>query len=169
MADWGPVSLRRVDPADRQAGPDTRGVSVCDREGDCWALLKQVDEIDAERLVRAARGAKRRVRTEDGAEEDGWDHGAQWDSVGSQRLRLVARGGPRGHSAAAVTLTLHCGRVSLVPPKEVGGDPLTVLAVSAREASPRPGTAPLEWGWLTTADETPDHGVCPARAVLQTP
>ncbi len=86
-------------------------------------------------------------------------------TVGSQRLSGVARGGPRGHSATAVKLTLRCGRVSLVPPKEVGGDPLTVLAVSAREESPRAGTAPLEWGWLTPADETPDQTL--ARPVLR--
>ncbi len=151
-------------PTWAQAGPDTRVVSGGDREGDCWAWLQQADEIGAERLGRAARGAKRRVRPDDGAEEDGWDHGAQWDPVGSQRLSGVARGGPRGHSAA-VTLTGRCGRVSLVPTKEVGGEPLTVLAVSAREASPRPGMVPLEWGWLTPADEAPDQ--TSARPVLR--
>ncbi len=80
----GPDSVRwqaGLTPAQpwAQACPDTRVVSVGDREGDCWAWLKQADETDAERLGWAARGAKRRVRPDDGAEEDGWDHGAQWE------------------------------------------------------------------------------------------
>ena len=63
------------------ACPDTRVISVCDREGDFWDLLiHAVDDGDA-LLVRASRSAKQSVRTPGGGKECLWEHVAQWHFI----------------------------------------------------------------------------------------
>ncbi len=46
--------------------PDTRVVTVCDREGDFWALLAEADRQGDALLVRASRSARRQVLTATG-------------------------------------------------------------------------------------------------------
>ena len=168
----GPDSVRWLEGLDRAmeldaACPETRVVSVCDREGDFWALLRHARRHDAALLVRASRSARRRVRTADGGSEDLWAHVGQAAPVGGRTIEVPASGGPRRRTGRKARLTLRCLAVDLIPPKDVGGAPQRMIAVSAQEEDPpaarRAGQA-LHWLLLTTEGEP---GLETARTVLR--
>lgn len=150
------------------ACPETRVVSVCDREGDFWALLNHARDTRAALLVRASRSAQRRVVGDDGGAEDLWAHVAKAEPVGARTIAVPARGGPHRRSGRQVRLTLRCLAVELIAPTDVGGPPQRMIAVSAKEDDPPAATAKkgqaLHWLLLTTEGQ-PDLET--ARTVLR--
>ena len=139
------------------ACPDTRVISVCDREGDFWDLLiHAVDDGDA-LLVRASRSAKQSVRTPGGGKECLWEHVAARPPVAVTELTIPAAGGPRARKERVARLEIRTAEVAVTPPQRVrGADPLPLFAVSATEVDPPDGGEPLHWLLLTT--ERPAEG-----------
>ena len=94
-----------------RACPDTRVISVCDREGDFWELISRAEETGAALLVRASRGSKRRVALASGGDADLWERVLGTDPVGERKIEVPACGrpepqeGPHGEAGAA----LHAG------------------------------------------------------------
>ena len=153
-----------------RACPDTRVVTVCDREGDFWDLISRAEETGAALLVRASRGVKRRVALASGGAEDLWDHVLGTDPVGVRKIEVPACGGPNRRKGRTARLTLRCTPVDLLPPKDRKGEALVrMIAVSALEETPRLKTRkkdgkPLHWMLLTTEGEA---GIETARTVLR--
>ena len=153
-------SRRWVDGLDRarelaEACPDTRVISVCDREGDFWQLLAHASSGGAALLVRASRSARQRVRTPDGEEECLWEHVAAQPPVGMTDLLIPACGGPRARKERTARLEIRATEVALLPPQsDAGAAPLPMRAVSATETGD--GDEPLHWLLLTT--ERPAEG-----------
>ncbi|MCY3599100.1 MAG: IS4 family transposase [Acidimicrobiaceae bacterium] len=175
----GKDSVRWTDGLDRaqelaRACPDTRVVTVCDREGDFWELISRAEETGAALLVRASRGSKRRVAPASGGDEDLWEHVLGTDPVGARKIEVPACGGPNRRKGRTARLTLRCTPVDLLPPKDRKGEaPVRMIAVSALEEDPpqRLKTAkgkkkdgPLHWMLLTTEGEA---GLETARTVLR--
>ena len=161
----GSDSVRWTDGLDRArelaaACPNTRVVTVCDREGDSWELIARARETGAALLVRASRGAKRRVATDGGEGRRLWDHVLGTDPVGRRKVEVPARGGRHRRKGRTAKLTLRCVEVDLLPPKDRPGDPpVRMTAVSALEEDPPRRLAgrkagrdggPLHWMLLTT-------------------
>ncbi len=164
-------SVRWVDGLERAeelaaACPDTRVVTVCDREGDFWELLSRARETGAALLVRASRGTQRRVALDAGGDAELWDHVLGTEPVGGRKIEVPACGGPNRRRGRAAKLTLRCAPVDLLPPKDRESEaPVRMTAVSAREETPprRPPlpapktgkkkkkkNGPLHWMLLTT-------------------
>ena len=154
-----------------RACPDTRVVTVCDREGDFWELISRAEETGAELLVRASRGSKRRAALPEGGDADLWEHVLGTDPVGARKIEVPASGGPNRRKGRTARLTLRCTPVDLLPPKDRAGEaPVRMTAVSAREEDPprRRATGkksePLHWMLLTTEGEA---GLETARTALR--
>ncbi len=79
------------------AGPGTRGVSVCDREGDCWERLSAA----------AANGDALLVCL--------WEHLAEGAPVTVTERVIPAAGGPRARAGRPVRLAIRVEAVQLVP------------------------------------------------------
>ena len=139
------------------ACPRARVVSVCDREGDIWALLsKGRASADAPGgaglLVRASRSTRRRAVAGEGP-ECLWERTARLEAVAGKTIDIEACGGPRKRKGRkGVRLELRAGFVDLVPPADLPKDtpPLRMLAVRALEKSPPKGKERLDWLLLTT-------------------
>ena len=160
-------SRRWVDGLDRArelaaACPDTRVVSVCDREGDFRRPLARAAERGDALLARASRSAKQRVRTPDGGERCLWERAAALPAPAVSELVIPASGGPRARKERVARLEIRAAEVTVMPPGEEEGraEPLATLAVSATETDAPEGTEPLHWLPLTT--ERPEPGVADA-------
>ena len=132
------------------ACPETRVVSVCDREGDFRQLPARARDRQAALPVRSGKSARRRVVARDGKIRDLWGRVGQAAPVGGRVTGTPECGGPNRRSGRTVRLTLRCLEVGPLLPKDVGGPPMRMLAVSAREGNPpaavrRKGGAP---GWM---------------------
>ena len=162
-------SLRWVNGLERaqelsRACPDSRVVTVCDRDGDFWELISHAAQTGgAALLVRASRGTKRRVALASGGDAALWDHVLEREPVGQRKTEVPARGGPNRRRGRMAKLTLRCTPVDLLPPNDRQGSgepPVRMIAVSAREEDPprRPALPaskkrkdkPLHWMLLTT-------------------
>ena len=140
-----------------EACPDTRVISVCDREGDFRDLLALAGDKGIALLVRASRSAKQRVRTPGGREECLWEHVAAQPPVAVSELTIPAAGGPRARKERVARLEIRHTEVELLPPhRDRGAAPLPMLAVSATETGTADGDNPLHWLLLTT--ERPAEG-----------
>ena len=175
----GKDSLRWVAGLDRaqelaRACPDSRVVTVCDREGDFWQLISRARETGAALLTRASRGSQRRVALAAGGDADLWDHVLGTEPVGRREIEVPACGGVNRRKARTAKLTLRCAPVALLPPEDREGDPpIRMIAVSAREESPpariaagkgKKNSEPLHWMLLTTEGEP---GLETARTALR--
>ena len=135
-------------------------MTVCDREGDFWEMISRARETGAALLVRAARGARRRVALAAGGDADLWAHVLATEPAGERTIKVPACGGPNRRKGRTAKLMLRSAPVDLLPPKDRAGDPpVRMIAVSALEENPprRPATAkgkktsqPLHWMLLTT-------------------
>ena len=160
-------SVRWVDGLERaqelvRACPDSRVVTVCDREGDFRELPSRAEQSGAALLVRASRGTKRRVALASGEGADLWDHLLATEPVGGRKIEVPACGGPNRRRGRTAKLTLRCTAVDLLPPKDrERAPPVRMIAVSALEEDPprRPARStskrrkqnqPLHWMLLTT-------------------
>ncbi len=136
------------------ACPDTRVVTVCDREGDIWERFGQARAGGVGLLVRSDRGRQRRVVRSDGSVADLWEAMAEPPVLGTKTVHLAACGGPRRRLQRTVILELRAAAVHLVPPKNRDDrTPMPVLAVSVREARPPKGRDPLHGVLLSTEGE----------------
>ena len=160
-------SVRWVDGLERaqelaRACPDSRVVTVCDREGDFRELISRAEQTGAALLVRASRGAQRRVALASGEDADLWDHVLETEPVGGRTIEVPACGVPNRRRGRTAKLTLRCTAVDLLPPKDREREPpVRMIAVSAREEDPprrpalpaskkRKQNQPLHWMLLTT-------------------
>ena len=113
-------SVRRVDNLERarelaHTCPDSRVVTVCDREGDFRELISRVEQTGAALLVRAGRGAQRRVALAAGADTDLSDHVLGTEPVGGRKIEVPACGGPNRRRGRTAKLTLRCTRSTCFP------------------------------------------------------
>ncbi len=136
------------------ACPETHVITVCDREGDIWALIRKAVTTGAGLLVRANRARSRRVVTADGSLEDLWDHVAGQPSLASKTITIDACGGPRSREERKAKLDLRACTVTLAAPTDATDKTATrMLAVSATEISPPQDKERLHWLLLTTEGE----------------
>ena len=136
-----------------RACPATRVVTVCDREGDIWALLATAASQGAGLVVRASHAAQRRVVLETGEQQDLWEHVAALPRLAGKTVEIVACGGKRARPGRKAKLDLRAARVRLAPPrKSRSRETVNMLAVSATEPDPPAGKEPLNWLLLTTED-----------------
>ena len=144
------------------ACPDSKVVSVCDREGDFWELLSHAHATSAALLVRANKAAQRRVIGDDGQAEDLWSYVGKAEPVGERRIEVPACGGPKRRLGRSTRLVLRCLTVELIPPKMIGGTPLRMIAVSAKEEDPPASdkVKPLDWLLLTTEGQADFETAC---------
>ena len=130
--------------------PNTRVVSVADREADIFELFARGRQHPhaADFLVRASRGRQRRVVV--GENENTpllWDHVQTQPVVAEQTLQIPSKG---GRKARVATLQVRHTPVTLAAPKGYRGPALQLWAVHALETDPPEGHDPVEWLLLTT-------------------
>ena len=143
-----------------RACPDTRVVTVCDREGGFREPVPRAGETGAEPLGRAGRGSKRRAALPEGGDADLREHVPGTDPVGARRIEVPASGGPNRRKGRTARPALRRPPVDLLPPKDRAGEaPVRMAAVSARGQDPprRRATGrksePLHWMPLATEGE----------------
>ena len=170
-------SVRWVDGLERaqelaRACPDSRMVTVCDREGDFRELLSRAEQSGAALLVRASRGTKRRVALASGEDADPRDHVLGTEPVGGRKIEVPACGGPNRRRGRTAKLTLRCTAVDLLPPRDREREPpVRMIAVSALEEDPsrrperstskkRKQNLPLHWMLLTTEGQADLDTAC---------
>ena len=127
------------------ACPDTRLVSVGDREADVYDVFVLGRELSQDLLVRAAWN-----RAVDHEERYLWDRLEQQPLAGTVSVTVPRHGTQPGRTA---TLTLRFAPVTLKPPRHRHDESLPTLpvyGVLAREESPPMGVEPIEWLLLTT-------------------
>lgn len=137
--------------------PDTRLVSVGDREADLYELFEQAAQTSGgpDLLVRAERTRNRLV-------EQGllWDHLTGQPVAGMQELH-VPRSGSR--PARTARLAVRYAAVKLQPPKTKPTlTPVRAWAVSAQEVDydARSVSAPLSWTLVTTVETASFEAAC---------
>ena len=132
------------------ACPDTRVITVCDREGDIWEMFCKAHESGDGLLVRSDRGRLRRV-VDGGNTPELWDFMAAQPVLGTKTIELLPCGGPRKRRERKARLELRAAGVELLPPNDrANRTPLSMLAVSVQEPEPPKGREPLHWLLLTT-------------------
>ena len=136
------------------ACPDSRVITVCDREGDIWDLLQTARQTGNGLVVRSDRGRQRRVAV-DGDTRELWDFMNAQPVLGTKTITISPCGGPRKRRERKARLELRAAMVDLVPPSNRAGDeaPLAMLAVSVLEPEPPKGKMPLHRVLLTTEGE----------------
>jgi Transposase DNA-binding/Transposase Tn5 dimerisation domain len=139
----------------RQACPQTRFVSVGDREADVYDLFIAERPTGVDLLVRAA--WDRRVEH---PEQYLWATVSAWPVAATLTVHVPRH---EAHPARQATVSLRFGTVTLRPPRHRQAEKLptvTVWAVYVQEEHPRAGVEPLEWLLLTTwAVRTGDEAV----------
>ncbi len=127
------------------ACPDTRLLSVGDREADVYDVFVLGRELQQDVLVRAAWN-----RAVDHEERDLWDLLEQQPVAGTITVTVPRHRTQPGRTA---TLTVRFTAVTLKPPRHRAREhlpTLSVYGVLAREASPPAGVERIEWLLLTT-------------------
>jgi hypothetical protein len=141
--------------------PDTRVVTVCDREADLYDFFKLSRQLDATVLVRASanRTVNRRSRY---AEKDVlklWDYMLHQPEAGSYTLQLPKRAKTKhceAREARSATLTVRFAPLCLNPPrnnakhKTESLPDINMHAVYVLEPDPPAGEEPVEWMLLTS-------------------
>ncbi len=132
----------------QQLLPETRVVSVADREADIYELFDQARETPQgpDLLIRANRSRRRRVDADDELPLL-WDHLLAQPEAGVQELLIPGKGGRKSRVAE---LTIRYTPVTLKAPKKHSKEALSLWAVHALETAPPEGVEPVEWLLLTT-------------------
>ena len=137
----------------------TRVITVCDREGDMWELLREGVHRGDGLLVRSKKGHNRRVAVGEKT-ENLWKHINSRPVLARRKIEVDACGGKRKRKSREVTLEIRASRVRLVAKEGADAKPLDMLAVSAFEPDPPSGKEGLHWVLLTTeGDETAEDAV----------
>ena len=141
-----------------EACPDTRVISVCDREGDIREMFadQASDPQMAGLLVRACASKQRKVIDADGKAVDIREHMAGLKPVDRRTVHVKARGGQQAAKGRKASTELRIARVNLKAPGK-SRHTLPVIAVLASETSTPPnGQQPLRW-LLICSDGEPDR------------
>ena len=140
--------------------PETRVVSVADREADIYELFEKAQQTPAgpDLLIRANRSRVRRVEAADDIPLL-WAHVAAQPQAGAMALHIPGKGGRKARTA---DLTIRHARVRLQPPRGHPGEAITLWAVHALESAPPESIDPVEWLLLTTV-AVEDFGQACAR------
>jgi hypothetical protein len=123
--------------------PNTRLVSVGDREADIYELFAQYTPEGPDLLIRADRGRQRQVAQS----QPLWEWMPAQPLAGRLALHIPGKGGRAARTAA---LEIRHARVELQPPKAHRGAPIALWAVYALESHPPAHTEAVEWLLLTT-------------------
>lgn len=125
--------------------PDTKLVTVCDREADVYDLFAQARPAGVEWLVRAA--WNRSVAHDEGYL---WDAMKAAGLLGTTELRIPRRGSASERTAQ---MEVRCAPIEICPPSNRRHDGLPNLqlwAVWALERNAPEGCEPVEWMLLTS-------------------
>jgi hypothetical protein len=133
--------------------PNSRVVTLADREADIYEYLLDAHQRGLEAVVRA----KEKNRRLDGEVLKLWPHMLARPTAGTIELTVPRQGKQPARSA---TLSVSFDTVTLSPPHAKKHlPPLRVVVVLSREEAPPPGVKePLEWMLLSTAPLWPDRG-----------
>lgn len=128
----------------REQLPDTRLVSVADREGDVYEFFTQAQALGVDLLVRAA--WDRRVESPQGHV---WSTLAKAPLLAQQRLQLPRRS---SQATRVAKLSLRACPITLKPPSHTGAtlQPINLWALWACEMRPPAGVKAIEWMLLST-------------------
>ena len=147
--------LTALGPIGRAAArcPNSRVVTLADREADIYEYLLDAHRRGLETVVRA----KEKNRRLDGEVLKLWPHMLARPIAGTIDLTVPRHGKEPARSA---TLSVRFDTVTLTPPHAKKHlPPLRVVVVLSREEAPPPGVKePLEWLLLNTAPLWPDRG-----------
>jgi len=142
-------SYRRV--RDIQAlCPDTRLISVGDREADIYELFQEAHTTPQapDLLIRANHACQRKTAEH----EELWAHLLTQSLAGHLDLFIPGKGGKRARTAV---LDIRYAPVTLTPPNRLKASaPLTLWAIYAHEPHPPVGTERVDWLLLTTVATT---------------
>ena len=124
--DEAPESVRWLRGLERagelaSACPDSRVITLCDREGDIWEMFRSARETGDGLLVRSDRGRQRRVVT-DGGTRELWDFMTAQPALGTRTIAISPCGGPRKRRERKARLELRAAMVDLVAPADRAGD-----------------------------------------------
>ena len=138
----------------QDACPDTQVITVCDREGETWEMLRKAAVEDAGLLARSNATRHRKILRNDGTTQDLWEHVEKQPPLARKTILLPQCGGPRKRKQRKVKLDLCACNVVLLAPKLAADQTSTpMLAVSATEREPPKGKKPLHWLLLTNRGE----------------
>src|ERR1035437_1356301 len=128
----------------REQLPDTRLVSVADREADVYEFFNEAQALGVDLLVRAS--WDRRV---EGPQGHVWSTLAKAPLLARQPLHLPRRS---SQAARVAKLSLRACPITLKPPNHTGAtlEPISLWALWACEMSPPAGLKAIEWMLLTT-------------------
>jgi len=128
--------------------PQTRLVSVADREADIYELFEKAQQTPngPDLLIRANRSRARRVDADE-ALPLLWDHVSAQPEAGTVALHIPGKGGRKARTAH---LLVRHAPVTIRPPRGQKGPLLKVWAVHAIEPTPPPDAEAVEWLLLTT-------------------
>jgi len=147
--------------ATEEALPDTRVVTVCDREADLYDFFKLSHQLDAAVLVRASanRTVNRRSRYAEKNVLKLWDYMLQQTEVGSYEIQLPKRAKTKhcpAREARSATVTVRFAPLCLNPPRNNAKHKAESLpdidmhAVYVLENDPPAGEDPVEWMLLSS-------------------
>jgi hypothetical protein len=140
-------SFRRTAEVQRLC-PDTRLISIADREADIYELFQEAHQTPSgpDLLIRANRTTQRRV---DDAEAHAllWDYLPAQPLAGTCELAIPSRGGRKSRVAQ---IEIRYAPIQLRPPKRLTGEALSLWAIHAIEPDPPQGGEAVEWLLLTT-------------------
>ena len=141
------TSFRRTAEFQRLC-PDTRLVSIADRESDLYELFQEatLDPNGPDLLIRANRTTQRQVEVEE-ERRPLWTHLPAQPLAGRFELKIPGRG---GRKARLAELELRFAKVQLPPPKRLQAPPIALWAIHAVEPDPPQGSEAVEWLLLTT-------------------
>ena len=125
--------------------PDTRIVTLADREADLYEYMLAARDRNLDAVVRA----RHKDRALDGVVQHLWHHMVLRSKAGEIELRVPRHG---KNPARAATMNVSFEQVTLKPPAgKTALGPLRIWAVPAHETNAPPEVkAPLEWLLLTT-------------------
>jgi hypothetical protein len=131
--------------------PDTRIVSVGDRESDMYELFKCAHETKngADLLVRADRNRQRKIVKDEDELGLLWDEVAKEDASGQLEVFIPGKGNRKPRTAF---VQIRYREVLLSVPLRAQGPELKAWAVYAKEEEPPDGVEGLEWMLLTTVE-----------------
>lgn len=128
--------------------PDTRLISVGDREADIYELFEEAINTPngPDLLVRANHACRRKTTTQQTIRE----RLADQTPAGQLDLHIPGKGGKKARTAV---LDIRYGEVEIEPPQRLKASaPIKLWAIHAQEAHPPKGTNAVEWLLLTTVE-----------------
>ncbi len=136
--------------------PNTRLISVGDREADIYELFQQANTQPngPDLLVRANRACQRQTTDQQAL----WAQLAQQPLAGTLDLYIPGKGGQKARTAV---LDIRHAEVEIQPPKRLKGSaPIKLWAIYAHEPNPPRGCDAVEWLLLTTVETTDLEQAC---------